>query len=114
VARDLSPALDVADLITKSYNLEVSSPGVERALRGKNDYVRFAGKKAKLKLAAPSRGQKVVTGVLGPVEGDKLALREGGATHEIPLGDIESARLVFEWPATSPNKPKAKHGPSSR
>src|SRR5688572_547357 len=49
VARELSPALDVADFIPHRYHLEVSSPGVERSLRAAQDFVRFGGKKAKLR-----------------------------------------------------------------
>jgi ribosome maturation factor RimP len=45
VSRDLSPALDVADLIAHAYELEVSSPGVERPLKTPRDYTRFAGQK---------------------------------------------------------------------
>src|SRR5579864_1587629 len=43
ISRDLSPALDVADLIHHHYQLEISSPGVERDLRGERDFVRFTG-----------------------------------------------------------------------
>ena len=51
VSRDLSPALDVADLISQRYNLEVSSPGFERTLQtGRADFDRFADRKAKIKL----------------------------------------------------------------
>ena len=50
VSRDISPALDVADLIPHAYHLEVSSPGIERPLRVERDFVRFTGQKAKLKL----------------------------------------------------------------
>jgi ribosome maturation factor RimP len=109
IARDLSPALDVVDVIPHSYNLEVGSPGVERALRGERDFVRFAGQKAKLRVKNPVRGQKVVVGVLSGVEAGKLTLKDGGATYEIPLGDIESGRLVFEFgPASRPGKPGKK------
>src|SRR5882672_6835189 len=45
VSRDLSPALDVVDLIPHAYKLEVSSPGVERTLRTERDFVRFTGLK---------------------------------------------------------------------
>src|SRR6185369_2220383 len=51
IARDLSPALDVADPIPHRYALEVSSPGIERPLKKEADFVRFFGEKAKLKLA---------------------------------------------------------------
>ena len=115
VARELSPALDVADLIPHAYNLEVSSPGIERILRGEHDYVRFAGQKAKIKLTHAVAGQKVLIGVLGPVAGGKLRLLDGGREHDVPLGDIEGARLVFEFgpPPSKPGHSKKNHAPLS-
>ena len=104
ISKDLGPALDVADLIPASYNLEVGTPGLERALRGEEDYVRFAGEKAKLKLRSPAAGQSVVVGVLqGVVEG-KVTLQEGSRSYEIPLADVASGHLVFEWPRGNTNK----------
>jgi ribosome maturation factor RimP len=96
VSRDLSPALDVVDLVPHAYSLEVSSPGIERPLRKEADFVRFAGAKAKLKVREPVRGQRVLVGTLGGVEEGKVRLVEGKGHAEIPLGNIESARLVFE------------------
>jgi ribosome maturation factor RimP len=109
VARDLSTALDVADLIPHRYSLEISSPGVERPLKKERDFVRFAGKKAKLKLHAASQGEKVVTGILGGVDGGKVKVTDGSRVHLIPLDQIASARLVFEFgPAPKPGKQKKK------
>lgn len=106
IARDLSPALDVVDVIPHQYHLEISSPGVERNLRDARDYARFAGLKVKLRLVNPVRGQKVVVGLLGAVQGGKVSVQDGGATYEIPIADIESGRLVFEFgPASRPGKP---------
>jgi ribosome maturation factor RimP len=113
IAREVSPALDVADLIPHRYSLEVSSPGIERPLRRKRDFVRFAGQKAKLKLGRGVRGQKVLVGILGAVEGETLTLVDGNQTYEVPLEDITFARLVFEFgPASHPkpgHKRNAKH-----
>jgi ribosome maturation factor RimP len=97
VSRDLSPALDVVDLISHAYSLEVSSPGVERPLHGERDFVRFTGQKAKLKLREPVGGQRVLVGTLDGVEGDRVRVKEGSRIHEAPLASIESARLVFEF-----------------
>lgn len=109
VARDLSPALDVADLIPHRYHLEVGSPGVERVLRGERDFRRFAGKKAKLKLHEGVRGQKVVVGTLDAVDGGTLTVLDGKASFSIPLSDIAQARLVFEFgPAPKPGKARTK------
>jgi ribosome maturation factor RimP len=97
VSRDLSPALDVADLIPHAYNLEVSSPGVERSLREERDFVRFTGQKAKLKLREAVDGQRVVVGVLDGVAGGAVRIMDGGRVREVPLSLIESGRLVFEF-----------------
>jgi ribosome maturation factor RimP len=96
VSRDLSPALDVVDLIPHAYHLEVGSPGVERPLRGANDFARFTGQKAKLKLREPVGGQRVVIGVIAGVTEARVSVTEGSRTHEVPLALIERARLVFE------------------
>lgn len=113
IARDLSPALDVADPIPHRYNLEVSSPGVERPLKKPADFVRFAGEKAKLKLKNAVAGQKVLVGVLGSVNNDGvLELVEGGRTYNVPLEDVLSARLVFEF--GPPSKPHSAGGKKKR
>lgn len=96
IARDLSPALDVADPIPHRYSLEVSSPGVERPLKKATDYVRFAGEKAKLKLKRGIGEQKVIVGLLGPVKDGVVDVIDGGRTWNVVLDDVASARLVFE------------------
>jgi ribosome maturation factor RimP len=108
IARDLSPALDVADLIPHRYNLEVSSPGVERPLKNAGDYVRFAGEKAKLKLKKAVAGQMVVIGIIGNVEADVVQLVDGSTTFDIPFDDVLTARLVFEF--GPPNRPSPSAG----
>jgi ribosome maturation factor RimP len=100
VSRDLSPALDVVDLIPHAYQLEVSSPGVERPLKTEHDFARFTGHKARLKRqldASGSAGDRVVVGLLDGVVEGRVRVVDGHGTHEIPLSSIESARLVFEF-----------------
>lgn len=105
VSRDLSPALDVADLIPHRYTLEVGSPGVERPLKSLRDYARFSGQKAKLRLAVPVDGQKVLRGVIG-VAGQTITV-DDGRPHATTFDNVESAHLVFEFgPAP---KPGGKH-----
>ncbi|HEY2517374.1 MAG TPA: ribosome maturation factor RimP, partial [Polyangiaceae bacterium] len=109
IARDLSPALDVADFIPHRYSLEISSPGVERPLKKERDFVRFAGKKAKLRLHTASHGEKVVTGILAGVEEGKVKVADGHREHQVALDQIANARLVFEFgPAPKPGKQKKK------
>ena len=85
VSRDLSAALDVADLIKPAYTLEVTSPGIERNLHDRADYERFVGLKAKLLLrqamtAGTLAGQGALVGVLRGAE--LLATGEGGREGE--------------------------------
>ncbi len=111
VSRDLSPALDVADLIPHAYHLEVSSPGVERPLRNERDFVRFAGQKAKLRLRDRAvEGQRVLVGDLAGVTDGAVQIVVGPRSHAIPLASIESARLVFEFgPQGRDSRDKRKH-----
>ncbi len=115
LSRDLSPALDVVDLIPHAYHLEVGSPGVERPLRSADDFARFAGQKAKLRLREPVGGQRVVVGVIDGVAERTVSVSEGGRTHEVPLSAIERARLVFELVSQpkGTGKSKGPKGPGS-
>ena len=123
VSRDLSPALDVVDLIPHSYQLEVSSPGVERPLRNERDFVRFAGHKARLKRRLDetgSPGDRVIVGLLDGLEDGRVRVIEGHRLHQIPLSSVETARLVFEFgssvdaKASRSNDAKASHAKASR
>lgn len=112
IARDVSPALDVVDVVSHRYNLEVSTPGVERPLRGEADFVRFAGEKAKVKLEKAVAGQKVLVGTLGETKNGTCSIVDGSRTFEFPVADVASARLVFEFgPAPKPGK---KGAPTSK
>jgi ribosome maturation factor RimP len=110
ISRDLSAALDVADVVPSRYRLEVGSPGVDRVLYGASDYVRFSGRKAKLKLREPVLGQRVISGHLKGLDDDGLVLIESdGREHRIPPAEIESGRLSFDWQAAL-QKPGASRG----
>jgi ribosome maturation factor RimP len=103
VSRDLSPLLDVEDPIERAYNLEVSSPGIDRPLVRRSDFERWAGHVAKIELERPLDGRKRFRGKLAGLDGDRVGLagEEGGrlsaaeATHWLPLADIGDARLVL-------------------
>ena len=98
VSRDLSAALDVEDIIAHAYTLEVSSPGLDRALTMPEHYARFTGSAVKVKTYQQINGQKVFSGkLLGLVdEMVKLEL-ETGRVMEIPLNDIAKASLEVEF-----------------
>jgi len=94
VSRELSFFLDVEDLIPHPFNLEVSSPGLERPLRNMADFKRFSGKKARVKLRRPMAGQKVFIGLIGELDefGFDLLLEDGTTTRFL-MDQIKKARL---------------------
>ena len=77
--------------------LEVSSPGLDRPLVKAADFVRFAGKRANVRLHAPLEGRKRFAGELLGVVDDVLQLDVEGVTVAIPLAEVDSARLAPEF-----------------
>ena len=63
VSRDLSALLDVEDFIPVAYTLEVSSPGLDRPLRGRADFERFSGRRAKVVMREAVDGQTFFRGL---------------------------------------------------
>jgi len=114
ISRDVSMALDVADFIAHAYNLEVSSPGLERPLTKPEHYRRFAGLRAKVRLATPldeHPQRKIFRGeiLLDPRGDDRSARLKDEEVGEvnIPLDRIQRAALVYEpAPKIKPGKGK--------
>ena len=98
VSRDLSAILDVDDLVPTAYTLEVSSPGLDRPLRGADDYRRFAGRFAKLVMREAVDGQTYFKGRLAGCAGDEVLIDgEDGRRHRVPVGVITRANLEVEF-----------------
>jgi len=98
VSHELGTILDVEDLLPASYTLEVSSPGLDRPLRGVEDYRRFAGRLAKIVTREPVNRQTAFAGRLRGVEGDDVLFEsEGGKPLRLPLRLISRARLEVEF-----------------
>lgn len=74
--------------------LEVSSPGLDRPLRKAEDFARFAGQKARLKLRVPLEGQRNFVGVLRDAEAGKVGLEVDGRLLSLDLGNVDKARLM--------------------
>lgn len=107
VSRDVARGLDVADIIEHAYNLEVTSPGVERPLRTAAEFTRFAGQPAKVVLLkAAADGQKALRGVIEKVDGEQVTLNADGKTVTFSVPDVKHAHLVFEFGAVSPKGSK--------
>jgi ribosome maturation factor RimP len=97
VSREIGTLLDVEDPLPFAYTLEVSSPGLDRPLRGEQDYRRFAGRLAKIVVSEAVDNQTAFEGRLRGVE-DRTVLLEGpkGRMHRLPLPLITRARLEVE------------------
>jgi ribosome maturation factor RimP len=95
VSREISAYLEVEDLIDHAYHLEVSSPGLERPLRKRDDFTRFAERLARIKLREPINGQRVLIGTLLGLEGEAVLLEFDKETVRIDLENIAKARLTL-------------------
>ena len=97
VSHQVSGMLDVEDPIKGSFKLEVSSPGLDRPLYSKDDFERFAGRRVKLSLYRKLDGRRHFHGVIAGTRGDAILLDVNGETYELPLDQVEKARLVPEY-----------------
>ncbi len=97
VSHQLSGVLDVEDPIPGNYNLEISSPGMDRPLFKASDYQRFAGNRVKVRLARAQGGRKNYKGVLQGIEDDEVILEMDGQEIRLSLANIEQSRLVPEY-----------------
>jgi ribosome maturation factor RimP len=97
ISRELGDLLDVKDIIPQTYVLEVSSPGLNRRVRKKEDFSRFAGQKVQLWLAAPRDGRRKIVGELIGVEGEEVVVAAIEGRFSVALKDIDKANLIYEF-----------------
>ncbi|MGB0696934.1 MAG: ribosome maturation factor RimP [Rhodospirillaceae bacterium] len=101
VSKTLSAILDVEDPIPGSYSLEVSSPGLDRPLTRRKDYVRFAGHEARMELDRLVDGRRRIKGVLKGMNADEDVLilpagePEDAQPVAVPFGTILKAKLIL-------------------
>lgn len=93
ISRALGPVLDSIPELPQGYYLEVSSPGINRALTKPEHYRRFAGERAKLTLREKIDGGRTITGILGPLRDGVLQVETTHGVKDVPLELIERARL---------------------
>lgn len=101
VSRTISPVLDVEDLIERRYNLEVSSPGIDRPLARKSDFASWRGHIARIETGALIEGRKKFRGRIAEVDSQKVMIElDKSATGEnlavyIPFAEIVQAHLIL-------------------
>ena len=97
VSTELGMLLDVKDIITHAYNLEVSSPGLDRPLTKEKDFLKYTGKKVRIKTKQPISGRRNFSAILdGFSEGKIFLFDSEGKKWEIPFDSVEKARLEYE------------------
>jgi ribosome maturation factor RimP len=106
LSRTIEPILDVEDFIEPAYNLEVSSPGLERPLRKPEHFERYAGQRAHVKTFAPIEGsapgqgpRKNWTGVLRGFRDGVVEIEVDGTLHRVPHAKIAKAHLEVDFEA---------------
>ncbi|MBA3503128.1 MAG: ribosome maturation factor RimP [Myxococcota bacterium] len=109
LSRELSAVLDVDDPITQAYSLEVGSPGIDRPLRTEQHFRYYAGSDIKVQLShgisTPSGTErKNFRGVLKGAADGKLSIEVDGQLFELPIDDVDTAKLVPDWDAVMSGK----------
>ena len=97
VSRQLSVLLDVEDPAASSYDLEVSSPGLDRPLFKQEQYTGFIGQRLKVKTRTAVDGRRRFTGELLLIDGNKFQLSVDGQTIELGFADIDKANVIAEF-----------------
>jgi len=97
ISRELGDVLDVKDVIPHAYVLEVSSPGLNRRIRKKADFSKFAGQKVQLWLVSPKEGRRKIVGNLVGVEGEEVVVTATEGRFSVALKDIAKANLIYEF-----------------
>jgi len=101
VSRDVSAALDVADSIPHAYQLEVSSPGLDRPLRREGDFARFVGQMARVRMSDEGGqvegGRRNFSGTIRSAKDGRVEIECDGRSYLLPIEAIAKANLVPDW-----------------
>ena len=97
ISHQISAILDVEEPIQQAYDLEVSSPGINRPLFKAQDYEQYLGHSAKIKMAVPLNGRRNFKGVLqGVIDSRSVQIMVDNEGYDLPISDIAKANLVDE------------------
>ncbi|MFZ7172303.1 ribosome maturation factor RimP [Avibacterium volantium] len=97
VSRQVSAILDVEDPIADKYNLEVSSPGVDRPLFTLEQYQRYIGEEIVVHLRIPVLERRKWQGKLEKIENDMITLLVDGQPQVLVFGNIQKANVVAKF-----------------
>ncbi len=94
VSRHVSDILDVEEVISSAYTLEVSSPGMDRLLFKEEQFADSAGEQVDIRLNFPFEGRKKFVGVLNGVQDSMAIVQIEDEEFLLPLENIQKARVV--------------------
>jgi len=97
VSGRISRRLDLEDFGSGRYDLEVSSPGVERPLKRPRDFERRVGHRVKVRSTEPVEGSRTHTGTLEAADADGIVVRTEAGDRRLRYDEVASARTVLEW-----------------
>jgi ribosome maturation factor RimP len=100
VSQQISAFLDVEDVVPVEYELQVSSPGLDRKFYKQSDYEKFLGRLVRVKTSRPIRGLHVIVGRLKEYNGRNIVVSDPAVKrdpdYEIPLEAVKETRLEVE------------------
>jgi ribosome maturation factor RimP len=100
ISQQVSAMLDVEDVIPAEYELQVSSPGLDRKFYRDADYQKFLGRLVRVKTSQPIRGLHVIVGRLKEFDGETIVVTDPATKkdpdYRIPLGAVKETRLEVE------------------
>ena len=105
VSVEVSAILDAEVDFDHTFTLEVSSPGLDRPLRGLNDFVRFVGRRVKIVTSEPVQGQMFVSGRITAVNDRVIVIEDGTTTRHVPERAVARARLEVELQGSDRHTP---------
>ncbi len=97
VSRQVGAILDVEDPISSEYNLEVSSPGLDRPLFEMSQFQAVIGETINVKLSIPLNGRRKFKGKLQTIENDTLVVLLDGEEYELIFSNVDKANLVYNF-----------------
>lgn len=97
VSEQLEAKLEKLDPIKESYYLEVSSPGLDRALRKDRDFVRHIGDEIEITTFKPINGQKRIVGKLNGLSNGDISIDVNGSEMKIPRNQTSQVRLYIDF-----------------
>lgn len=97
VSEKLENKLDELDPIKESYYLEVSSPGLDRALKKEKDFQRHTGEKVDVHTFAPVNGSKTIVGTLEGLRENQVVIKVDDKVMSLPLDKVSQVRLHIDF-----------------